>query len=105
MAKSTDNGVAHTILNQLSNGIWHSMVVMCNVKNVMGNENSVTFHFAKAKQKMNALKIILTPADEYEMIFYRIHGISCKEVKKIEHVYAEDLNRLFRDTTGLATSL
>ena len=62
----------------------------------------------KNKAKIKAVRITLEASDTYTMIFYHQKGPPTHEVTEVarhEMVYAEDLQRLFTETTGLQTHL
>lgn len=59
----------------------------------------------KGSRKASRLRILLTPMDEYNMIFYQKWQGEWKEVKKHEGIYCDMLQSLFTDFTGLDTHL
>lgn len=60
-----------------------------------------------AKDRINHLKVTLTPDDLYTMEFSRFSPskLDFTPVTKFEGVFAEDLQRLFTDATGFYTTL
>lgn len=57
------------------------------------------------KDKINFVKITLTPADLYTVEFMYIRGLNVKEVAKVEGVYCDMLQSVFTEYTGLDTHL
>lgn len=92
--------VADTILNQIGGGRFTAMT---GAKNFVGGENFLQFKLPSnfAKDKINLVKIILTPADLYDMEFYYFRGTNLKLVCKSEGVYCDMLQSEFKATTGL----
>ncbi len=92
--------VAETIRQQLGG---HKFAVMCGVKQFVGGENFLQFklHANFAKDKINLVKIILTPADLYDVEFYYTRGMNLKMVCKSEGIYADMLQAEFTSVTGL----
>jgi hypothetical protein len=54
---------------------------------------------------INYVKITLTLADEYEMEFFARRGASLKSKARREGVYCDQIRAIFRQVTGLDTSL
>lgn len=54
-----------------------------------------------AKDSINLIEIILTPRDDYTMTFYRVRGLTAKEVRRFEGVYCDMLVPVFTEATGL----
>ena len=59
----------------------------------------------KGSRKASRLRVLLTPMDEYNMVFYRRRNGEWKEVEKHEGVYCDMLQELFTEFTGLDTHL
>ncbi len=60
------------------------------------------------KGRINAITIALEPSDTYRMTFFhqqRAPSVERRVVAEQSDVYAEDLQRLFTDMTGLHTTL
>lgn len=58
-----------------------------------------------ARNGINVVTIVLTPADTYTVTFGKLRGLNYKVLRELEDVYAEDLQRVFREETGLDTHL
>jgi hypothetical protein len=95
---------AQTTLNQL--GGINKIHAMTGAKDFARDEAGqyVSFKFLGCKTA-NYIKITLTWEDLYEMEFGKLKKWEYEVVKSINGVYAEDLKRIFEDTTGLALSL
>lgn len=96
--------IAKTILEQLGG---HRLVAMTGAKNLMALDGGLQLRLPSnfAKDGINCVRVQLTPMDDYTVTFSKIRGTSVKEVAKHEGAYAEDLNTLFVEVTGLATRL
>lgn len=57
----------------------------------------VTIKHMQGRDRVNALTIFYTWADTYTLVFYR----GAKETKRIEDIYADQLQDLFERETGL----
>ena len=96
--------VARTILEQL--GGQKRLVVMTGAKNFVGGLNSVSFRLGQgAKNKINAVRIELSPDDTYKVDFMNIRGTTIKQVASHEGVYADSLPDIFENDTGFYLSL
>jgi len=105
-AESTDQhkAVAQEIAKQL--GGTGRLKAMIGAKN-FGYDAGVgmgrlSFKFMRGKDGINSISVTLNGMDTYDLKFMNPSG---KAVKELEGVYAEDLRRIFSDTTGLALSL
>jgi len=94
--------VANEILNQLGGGRFKAMT---GVKHVYGDENSLGMHLTKNKIKAKYLKITLDDSDTYTMEFSTMKGYDFVVLQKYEMVYADMLQDLFTEATGLYTHL
>ena len=97
--------VAETIHAQLGG---HKFDTMIGAKYQSYDDNgNYSFRFnAKAINRSNYCKIEYNYSnDDYTMIFGRISGSDYKVLDTIEGLYAEDLERVFSETTGLSTRL
>jgi hypothetical protein len=91
--------IGETIFSQLGGNRFRAMT---GAKMFTQGPASLTFRFGRGR----AMRIELTPADLYDVTFYRKKGKFDVEAEKtIEGAYAEDLRRIFEDHTGLRTSL
>ena len=94
--------IAAVIFGQLGG---NRFTVMTGAKNFVGSDEGLTFRIPKAKNGINCVRIILTPADLYKVEFMKIRGTTVKTHEIVSNVYAENLRSVFEDHTGLATSL
>lgn len=95
---------ANTILEQLGGG---KFVAMTGAKSFVGSEDSLMFALPSrfAKNGINKVRVTLTAMDDYTVEFFSIRGINVKEKGKVEGVYAENLQTVFTQFTGLDTRL
>lgn len=102
MSDQRNTQVAETILQQLGGmGKLHAMI---GAKNFSATETSITFRFMM-NPKINCIKIELNWKDTYDITYYKLGRVNFKEVKKEEDVYATDLKRTIKETSGLDLSL
>lgn len=95
--------VANTILDQLGG---RRFIAMTGARNLLGSANSLSFKLPSgfALHGINYVKITLNESDLYDVEFGTIRGRNYK--KSSDYVlYAEDLQRIFREETGLDTHL
>lgn len=96
--------VANTILQQLGG---RQFLVMTGATNLVGGADSLSFSLptAIAKDRINKVRVTLTPADDYTVEFFYIRGTKVATVKSLDGVYSDQLQDIFTDTTGLDTRL
>ena len=98
--------VAETILAQLGG---RRFIVMTGAKNLMSHtaDNALSFRIpgTMTKDRINYVKITLTPDDLYTMEFGKIRGTTYRVIETVEGVYCDMLRDIFTDKTGLETSL
>jgi len=102
-----DLSVATTILVQLGGNRFK---VMTGAKNIIGSDDSLTFMLPTgfAKDSINKVSVTLDWTDTYVVEFGRAvfrPVPKYREIKKLTMVYAEDLQRMFTEVTGLNTHL
>jgi len=68
-------------------------------------KNYLSFRIGRNASKANYVRITLDPSDTYTVMFGRIHGDKLTELDEYSMIYAEDLQRTFRDYTGFYTQL
>jgi hypothetical protein len=100
---STDMTVATTILQQLGGRRFQTMT---GAHSFSGDTNALVFKFPGAKDRIFACRIMLTPADDYTLAFYRKRGRYNVEVaEELDGIYCDQLQEVFSRVTGLATHL
>ncbi len=73
-----------------------------------GSANNPNFSFrfkAKSNKGINYVKIELTVMDDYIVTFGKIRGTDYKVIETMEGIYADQLQEVFEDVTGLYLSL
>lgn len=97
---------ASIILEQLGG---NKFKVMTGAKNFLTNGNDLTFSLPGSggfcKNGINRVNIALTPADLYNVKFYRLRGAKLVTVSEHTDIYCDGLRELFERETGLATSM
>lgn len=95
---------ARTIMGQLGGGKFKAMT---GAKDLTATETGVRFRIPYPKT--NLIEIDVTPEDLYRMTVWRVRkkaGVPEKTlVKRMDCLYAEELQRAFTEATGLATHL
>jgi hypothetical protein len=109
---ATDMTVANTILAQLGG---KRFIAMTGANSFTGDKNSLTFKLPQkkgyVKQGICGVRVVLTPADDYNIEFIAFRGsfakgdFRCETVSKAESVYCDMLCEVFTNHTGLRTSL
>lgn len=100
----TRNAVAVEILKQLGGSRF---IAMTGSKNFVSGSSTLTMKLAKNKSDAGYLKIHLTSFDLYDMSFFKVNTRDYLPfvVTEVSNVYAEDLQSIFTDITGLYTRL
>jgi hypothetical protein len=96
--------IAKTILAQLGGGRFTAMT---GAKNLMAHADGLSFRLPSrfAKDGINYVKVTLTPMDTYTVEFGKVWGRQYRVIADRDDVYAEDLQRVFTDATGLDTNM
>lgn len=97
--------IAKTILTQLGG---NKFIAMTGAKNFVGGERDLTFKLPGknfAKNDINYVKITLTPADTYDVEYFKTRGLTIKTITKTEGIYFDQLCKDFETETGLRTRL
>lgn len=90
--------IATTILAQLGGNRFKAMT---GAHSFSADLNCLIFKLPKGK----SVKITLNGKDLYDVEFWSIRGFNVNKTATEADVYAEDLQRIFTEHTGLATSL
>lgn len=96
--------IAKVILEQLGG---RKFIVMTGARDLLALDSGLIFSLSATttKNRINRVRITLTPADTYTIEFLAIHGKTVKEVYKAEDIYNDQLVELFEEHTGLFTKL
>ena len=95
-------GVAKVIIEQLGG---RKFTTMTGVKHFVGSEDGVSFRLPRAYNKINCVKITLTPLDTYDMIFFRASTKKVEIISAKKDLYHDQLQSVFTSQTGLSTHL
>lgn len=101
----TDMTVANTILQQLGG---NRFAMMTGAKQFVGSADALMFSIGKgAKDKINKVRVTLTPDDLYTVEFmkYSPTKFTVTEIAKVEGVYNDMLQEIFTKYTGFFTTL
>jgi hypothetical protein len=97
---------ASIILMQLGGGKFKAMT---GAKNFLTNGNDLSFSLPGSggfcKNGINRVNIELTPADTYNVKFYRLRGSKLVTISEHTDIYEDGLREMFERETGLATSM
>ena len=99
-----EEGVAETILQQLGG---RKFLVMTGARGLLKSdaEKWLSFKLPGSYKGVNYVKITLTSSDLYDVEFGFVRGTSYSVKKQAKGIYADQLQKLFTDTTGLYTHL
>ena len=102
-----DLGIAQTILAQLGG---RRFIAMTGASNLIGGENYLMFSLPTgfAKNGIDNVRITLDWTDTYIFEAFKVTRrpeLKLETIEKLERVYAEDLQRIFTEVTGLDTHL
>lgn len=100
-------GIAQTILAQLGG---RRFIAMTGARNLIGGENYLMLSLPTgfARNGISNVRITLDWADTYifeALKVTRRPELKFNTIEKLERVYAEDLQRIFTEVTGLDTHL
>ena len=94
--------VAREILNQLGN---NNFIAITGAKNFVNDATSLSFKIGRNSAGITHVVITLNPKDLYDLEFLKIN-IRQKIVKAMRFdIFAEDLQNVFNNATGLYTHL
>jgi hypothetical protein len=95
--------IANIIYNQLG---ANRFAMMTGAKNFVAGDNFLMFSIGKNQSVYNKVRITLTPDDLYDLEFFKMNRLGdISKTQKFEGVYAEQLQDLFTQVTGLYTSM
>lgn len=100
--------VAETILAQLGG---QRFVAMTGARNLMSDDSrglgSLTMKLPRqmTRDGITHVRITLQINDTYKVDFMKVRGVNCATLQSCLNVYAEDLQRIFTEVTGLDTHL
>jgi len=100
-----DLQVANTILEQLGG---RRFLVMTGAKHLAGTVDALTFALPRNAKKVTHVKITLMPSDTYRVTFWKLgRGLNggLDVLGEEEGVYADNLQAVFTEGTGLYTHL
>lgn len=101
-ARSANREIARTVLEQLGG---RRFVAMTGARNILAGNRSLSFRLpAKggwAKRGINIVTVTLSGLDLYDVEFKRLYRLEVKTVAEESGVYAEDLQKVFTEHTGL----
>lgn len=95
--------MALEVANEIKRQIGNKALFMMGAKNFGGTENALSFKIASPIA--NFVRITLNSLDLYDVEFIKIRGMNVKVVSKAEMVYADSLNQVLANRTGLCLSL
>lgn len=100
----SDLQVASTILQQL--GGKH-FIAMTGANNFVGFDSGLMFMVPKhlCRNGANKVRIVLDPSDTYTVEFWHIRGMDWRQISKHDLIYADRLQQLFAEQTGMAVRL
>jgi hypothetical protein len=101
--------VANEILRQLGGNRFRAMTGARNFIADKEGRGALFFQIPRAKNGVNRVRVVLTPADEYDVTFTSVlkrkHNYTTNVVEAIQGIYADQLQEVFTRVTGLDTKL
>lgn len=94
--------IAGTILNQLGG---NRFVAMTGAKNFVAGDRALNFRLPRAKDGINLVRIVLNGMDTYDVSFLSVRGAKFSSKREDKGIYADMLQSIFTEATGLYTSL
>ena len=95
--------IAQTILSQLGG---NRFCAMTGAKDINSTSNALHFKFGKgAKNKANHCSITLQTNDTYIIEFHQVGAASVRHIGVFYDIYANGLEAIFKNETGLDTRL
>lgn len=95
--------VHQTILDQLGGSKFRAMT---GARDFVNTSKGLSFRVGKNDKGVTHVKIELTDLDLYDVTFYRVRGATNLTVlAQVENVYADRLQTVFTENTGLDTRL
>lgn len=101
--KNPISDIANIIYNQLG---ANRFAMMTGAKNFVAGDDFLMFSIGKNQSVYNKVRITLTPDDLYDLEFFKMNRLGdISKTKKFDGVYAEQLQDLITQVTGLYTSM
>lgn len=96
--------VAQTILQQLGGS---KFAAMTGAHTLVDRGRGLGFQLPsrRARHGINSVVVSLDPQDTYTMVFYARRGLRVSEAVKRQGVFADQLQPIFTEVTGLDTHL
>lgn len=95
---------AQTVLEQLGG---NKFIAMTGAKDFTKDDakHMIGFRIGRNSKSVNYVRITLTPRDTYDMEFLGIRNMELKPRSKSTDVYADQLQEIFTEHTGMDTHL
>ena len=90
--------VATTILQQLGGQRFQTMT---GARDFVGDSDRLMFRLPRTKKGITHVAVCLASNDTYTLTFSRYRDLTLTEVAKVSDVYAEQLQDIFTEHTGL----
>ena len=96
--------IAQTILEQLGG---NRFVAMTGARDLVAGSNSLQFSIGRgATNKANKVRVTLETSDTYMIEFWSLRGLNLKSCgRPVRSIYADRLQAVFTEQTGLDTHL
>ncbi len=103
-AHTTDLTVANTILGQLGGARFTTMT---GARDFVAAPYALHFSIPRAKRGINKVRVMLSADDTYVVTFFKYarHTWTCTEIHAVSGVFADNLQAVFTDVTGLFARL
>lgn len=101
--------MVHQVPEIIVQQLGRRALFMLGASNLVGTENSLTFHIGRNSKSVSHIRITLMPSDTYKVEFLRVRrqkGVPVtKTVSESEDVYDISLRQVIESGTGMRTSL
>lgn len=95
--------IATTVLEQLGGNRFR---MMTGSRDFVALESGLMFRVGSgARNGINKVRVVLTPADDYTVEFWRVRGTKATLVQSREGIYCDQLQEVFTNETGFYTRL
>lgn len=104
LSRSDGSFSASTVLEQLGG---NRFIAMIGAKEFVKDEQkrNIAFKIGRNSKSINYVRITLNGKDLYDMEFIRTRNLDIKVVNRVTDVYADQLQDIFTENTGMYTHL
>lgn len=93
-----------TVAKEIAKQIGNKALFMLGASQLVADDNALRFRI-KGSRAANMIRVELNSMDLYDVTFFKVRGLDCKEVAKAEGIYNDMLHNTIEENTGLYTRL